>query len=536
MYRFMLLVAGLGLASLSYAQMPDDPQHRLFETSDKCLACHNGLTTSSGEDVSIGHDWRGSMMANASRDPYWQAAVRREVMDHPKAQAQIEDECAACHMPMSRYQAKANGELGRIFTHLPFPPEASHQTLLAEDGVSCSACHQITDRNLGEPESFTGGFHVDTETLPSKRQILGPFEVESGLQEIMRSTSGFTPQQGKHLQRSELCATCHTLYTHTLGEGGQVVGELPEQVPYLEWRHSDFPGKQSCQSCHMPVVQEETPMTSVLGEPRQGLSRHTFRGGNFFMLRMLNRYGNELGVKAPPEALNASVERTLDYLRNGTARLELQARQDSEGKLEATVAVTNLAGHKLPTAYPSRRAWIHLQVRDASGELVFESGRFTDDGAIVGNDNDLDATRYEPHYQLIEHPEQVQVYEAIMATPNQEVTTGLLSAVSFIKDNRLLPRGFNKATAGADIAVQGRASEDDDFAGGQDRVRYRVAVSPNDGPFQVEAQLWYQPIAYRWAQNLAAYDAQETNRFVRMYQSMAADSAVVLEQAVTGTR
>ncbi|MGH8639797.1 MAG: hypothetical protein ACREUZ_21935, partial [Burkholderiales bacterium] len=72
----------------------------LFKTSDTCMACHNGLTTTGGEDISIGTDWRGSIMANSSRDPYWQAAVRREVIDHPKAAAGIEDECAVCHMPM----------------------------------------------------------------------------------------------------------------------------------------------------------------------------------------------------------------------------------------------------------------------------------------------------------------------------------------------------------------------------------------------------------------------------------------------------
>ena len=59
---------------------------QLFETSDRCLACHNGLTTPAGKDVSIGSNWQASMMANASRDPYWQAAVRRETMDHPEAQ------------------------------------------------------------------------------------------------------------------------------------------------------------------------------------------------------------------------------------------------------------------------------------------------------------------------------------------------------------------------------------------------------------------------------------------------------------------
>src|SRR6185295_18731542 len=77
-----------------------------FHTSDRCIACHNGLMTPSGEDVSIGYDWRASMMANSSRDPYWQASVRRETMDHPESKAPIEDECSICHMPIVLYEAK----------------------------------------------------------------------------------------------------------------------------------------------------------------------------------------------------------------------------------------------------------------------------------------------------------------------------------------------------------------------------------------------------------------------------------------------
>src|SRR5215469_17751795 len=59
-----------------------------FHTSDRCQACHNGLTTRSGEDISIGFDWRSSLMANSARDPYWQASVRREDMEHPESKAE----------------------------------------------------------------------------------------------------------------------------------------------------------------------------------------------------------------------------------------------------------------------------------------------------------------------------------------------------------------------------------------------------------------------------------------------------------------
>jgi hypothetical protein len=125
-----------------------------FQTSDNCLACHNGLTAASGEDVSIGTSWRASMMANSSRDPYWQASVRRETLDHPSKKAEIEDECAICHMPMPTALARWAGGHGRIFDYLPVGQRDEEEDRLAADGVSCTLCHQISPERLGTPESL----------------------------------------------------------------------------------------------------------------------------------------------------------------------------------------------------------------------------------------------------------------------------------------------------------------------------------------------------------------------------------------------
>jgi hypothetical protein len=100
-----------------------------------------------------------------------------------------------------------------------------------------------------------------------------------------------------------------------------------------------------------------------------------------------------------------------------------------------------------------------------------------------------------------------------------------------VKDNRLLPRGFNKATAGADIAVHGEAREDGDFTDAGDTVRYSVPLGGATGPFEIEAELWFQPISYRWAANLRQYNSDETRRFNAYYDSMASSSAVVLARA-----
>jgi hypothetical protein len=352
----------------------------------------------------------------------------------------------------------------------------------------------------------------------------------------MHSATGFTPREAPHVQASELCATCHTLYTETLDDEGRPIGELPEQVPYLEWQHSVFPEQDlQCQSCHMPVVSEPVPVTRVLGEPREGVNRHIFLGGNFFVLGMLNRYRDELGVEALPLEMDRAQRRTVEHLRTDAARVAIEELTLSGGELVAVVSVENLGGHKLPTAYPSRRAWLRLAVKDPSGSIVFESGALRPDGSIEGNDMDAPAAGFEPHYDLIERADEVQIYESVMVDVDDRVTTGLLRGIRYAKDNRLLPRGFDRATAPEDIAVRGVPNEDEDFTGGADRVRYEVTVGQGAGPFTVEVALWFQPIGFRWARELDSYDTFETQRFVSYYDAMAASSAVALATAVRRT-
>jgi hypothetical protein len=507
------------------------PEHastiELFETSDVCLGCHNGVTAATGEDISIGFDWRATMMANSARDPYWHAAVRREIMDNPSAGAQIQDECAACHMPMARYTAHQAGQLGQVFANLSADVTASPWAAAAMDGVSCSVCHLIASEGVGDPSSFTGRFLIDGGTPERERLIYGPFEVDEGRARLMQSASGFRPAQSAHVQSSELCASCHTLYTHPLDEDGNVIGELPEQVPYLEWQHSDYRETRSCQSCHMPVVPSPAPVTSVLGQPRDSVSRHVFQGGNFFMLRMLNRYRAELGVTALPQELTTAATRTIEHLRTSTARLRVERLERARGAASFDVVVENLAGHKLPTAYPSRRAWLHVVVRDGDGSVVFESGALRPDGSIVGSDADGDPDAFEPHHLVVRTSGDVQIYESVMQDADGRPTTALLRGVTYIKDNRVLPTGFDKATADPDIAVRGGASDDGDFVGGSDRTRYEVAVDGATGSLTVEVGLWYQPISYRWARNLDDYAHEpESARFLRYYDSMASASGL----------
>jgi hypothetical protein len=235
---------------------------------------------------------------------------------------------------------------------------------------------------------------------------------------------------------------------------------------------------------------------------------------------------------APSPELDASARATLRQLETDTATVSISGATLSAGRLEADVDVQNLTGHKLPTGYPSRRVWVHLTVRDAAGAVVFESGAVDPAGRISGNDSDADPKRFEPHYSEIRAADQVQIYEAIIAGRDGAVTTGLLTATQYLKDNRLLPRGFDKAKAEPDIAVHGEALRDANFTDVGDRVRYSVPVK-GAGPFVVEAELRYQPISFRWADNLRGYDAAEPKRFVSYYDAMSASSSALLARSAS---
>jgi hypothetical protein len=163
--------------------------------------------------------------------------------------------------------------------------------------------------------------------------------------------------------------------------------------------------------------------------------------------------------------------------------------------------------------------------------VVFESGKLRGDGSIVGNANDEDPLKFEPHYREITKPDEVEIYEPILADAQGKVTTGILQAARYAKDNRLLPAGFDKASASYDIKVVGDAADDPGFTDRGSRVRYVVPAGSAAGKVTIVAELWYQPIGYRWAHNLGEYKASEPQRLVKYFEQAAPESAVVLAKA-----
>ncbi len=489
-----------------------------FSGAGLCAACHTGLKDEAGADVSMPTMWRSTMMANAAKDPVWQAKVSSEVARFPALQQVIEEKCTKCHMPMAVTQAEVEGtaiaalEKGFFSADHPQHPAAI-------DGVSCTLCHQLQSTGFGQPASFSGGYDVDTATAPPNRLIYGPYE--QPVAQVMMASTGFVPAYGAHMDSAEHCATCHNLYTPYVDAQGNVLGEFPEQTPYTEWQHSSFGADAtSCQSCHMPQAQGGVVISTVPTDlpTREPFFQHFFVGGNAFMLKILNDWAGELEVTADPEHFAATGARVADQIAQRSATLTLTSLALENGVVTAELQVAPMTGHKFPASFPSRRAWLHVTMTDAGGKVVFESGAHSADGTIAGNAADADPAAFEPHYDVVTQADQVQIYEPIMGNSDGQVTYTLLRAARYLKDNRLLPPGADKAALPADIAVYGDALEDGNFVGGSDTVTYRVDTQGVQGPFTVAAELLYEPLSYQFVQDLLTDKTDLTERFGGYYR------------------
>jgi hypothetical protein len=199
----------------------------------------------------------------------------------------------------------------------------------------------------------------------------------------------------------------------------------------------------------------------------------------------------------------------------------LELRIDVEQKaaaLHVRVRTVNLTGHKLPTAYPSRRLWLHVLVRDTSGRAIFESGRWdTEAGDIAGLGPHI------PHLQQIREPDRVMVYEAALADTNGRSTTSLLEAAGLTKDNRILPAGFDpqrplpsglSASAVTPVGVAG----DSDFRPGSDQVEYVVALSDEVRPASVLVEAYSQSIAPGHLASMRGQKHSDIQRFLDLYR------------------
>ena len=490
------------------------PDTQKVAHSSHCEGCHGpdasgkALVDGEGNDVNIHDDWQISMMGLSAHDPFWRATLSLETSLYPGAKISIENSCLKCHAPLGKIQSHLSG--------LPYSFEIMLADSLGLDGVSCSSCHQQPAKDLGEGHS--GNFSIDTNRL-----LFGPYP--NPVQGPMQIYVDFDPRFGEHIYSSGICAGCHTLITETLDEEGIPTGNFfVEQATYHEWLNSVYPAQgKECQTCHMPFIEDSVVIaTGLLAlEKRYPYGLHQFFGANTAMLSLMqaNKQVLNLPGTSSDAAWNESIENNRASLRNAGS-IELLTLEIADDTAYIQLSIQNKTGHKLPSGYPSRLAWIQVILTDYyTGDTMYQNGVMDAQGHIAGRNEP-----YEPHYEISRSSEEVQIYEMVMSDISGHLTTRLNAAFEPLKDNRLLPLGFRRTHHSYDtIAIWGNASNDlqynDESNKGLDLIEYRIPLEGNSGLANLSVHFNYHTFPSRWMEDLFRHDSLEyVGQFKSMYE------------------
>ena len=489
---------------------------KYFATAGRCSGCHGhdtlalAMVNEEGEDVNVADDWRSTMMANSARDPFFRAKMSHEVIVNPGHQTAIENKCLSCHAPLGMHEE-------RMLGNPQFTAAMLDTSVIGLEGVSCLACHMQDPDSAGH--FFSGQLHFDSA------HVWGPYADADINAAIMEFFVGFRPGYGEHIQDGRVCAGCHSLITETLDlEGNATGGEFIEQATWHEWKNSIYQAdtNTTCRGCHMPRINDYIVLASeyafLQGHSPFGL--HHLAGGNAMMLRLLKEHREELGIPATDTQFDSTIARTLRNLHSSVdLDVVLTDRTSDTDFIEARLI--NLVGHKFPSGYPSRRAFVRVFALDADGDTLFQSGAWDGTNEVIGHD-----AGYEPHYDVITQNDQVQIYEMVMGDVNGDVTTVLERAATTLKDNRPVPQGFSTAHYAYDTTrIEGVPASDIDFnhdalgieGNGGDITRYHIPLNGYAGALTVHAQVYYQPVPPQWNAEMFNEHSARIDTFRTMY-------------------
>lgn len=440
------LPAGFVPSTLRDMDMTGTQPHEgaiLADPDLSCGTCHGNYNTA----VEPWYNWRGSMMSQAARDPFFYACMAVAEQDAPS----VGDICIRCHSPGGWQEGRSKDTDGDLLN------------VKDRHGVQCDFCHRVVDHNYVPgvsppqdeavlagvdplPLNYANGQFIN-DSSPLRR---GPYADAVAAHEFVESP----------IHRSaDLCGICHDVSSPVFlqtAPGDYTPNTFDEEHPdmdlrnmfpiertYSEWTQSEyaatgvyapqFAGNKpdgivsTCQDCHMRDVAGKGSNESG-AKTRSDLGLHDFMGGNTFVVDIIESlYPDEVDAAQLADARARAVN-----MLQLAATLEVFPED-----FGITVRVTNETGHKLPSGYPEgRRIWLNVKAYDAVGALVFESGAYDFGTADLIEDTQIKV--YEIHPGL---------------SPGLAGALGLPAGKSFhfvlndtvYSDNRIPPRGFTNA-------------------------------------------------------------------------------------------
>lgn len=542
-----LLVAAAASA-LDYTPHGTQPglQSELEDPSG-CSSCHRGNNATTLPFMPHS-SWAGSMMANATRDPLFWAAL--DVANNDAAsigKPGVGDYCLRCHTPRGwlngRVVKPADGGTnlpgGDLGCQLRGNPAAREGKSNDYSGVDCHFCHRLMPSGPKGQPNLPGNANTwvdDTLSCTNEDGATYYGPCRRGPYPYASATDPLQPPHGwtysEYHTDSALCGSCHDVTTPDTDQGplktliradGKDSGRpFPIERTYTEWTRSLFADAifrdglgdapvgvpalaraQPCQACHMRSSEDPEAracLQNPAGSRTGNLPVHEFAGANTWIpLIIRDEYADAIGsgragdydrtIAAARSMLQSSAQITTE-VTSYAAPTGVEA-----GTFGLRVDVTNLSGHKLPTGYSEgRRMWINVQVYDADGQRVAESGAYDAGSAVLTED--AQARVYE-------------ILQGIWDAGTHRCTTSRDGAKQFhfvlndcvAKDNRIPPLGFRPKTAndptGDEVAPVGHVYPETAPGSGVlvnvDRADYSFALPPGArAPFTATATLYFQ--------------------------------------------
>ncbi len=399
----------------------------------QCQFCHGDYNKA----VEPQHNWQGSMMSHAGRDPlFWaQLAIAEQDFDGSG------DVCLRCHLH--------NGwQSGRS---VPTDGSAMRSSTDAQ-GVECDVCHRLTNPDRSE--------HLGVQNPPFVANKNGEgfygsamTVLWSGLDKLGPRSNGVAKHpsmKSNYHRQPELCGTCHDVSNPVVGDLAPNHGA---QIPLVKGTFSGTPGTPvatkaafnnppyaygvvertfsehkasafptlsvsgystlpadlkagaikaaydaavlarpdgnyeegetrffTCQTCHLsPVAGESSNRIHNKPLMRKDLASHDLTGGNFWVPKAI-QYLDTAGPGATSKLqLGGGLKPgQIVALNDGVARVKTTlSRAGALSVSGNTLKVVNLTGHKLISGYPEgRRMWLNMKWYNASGTLLREDGKY----------------------------------------------------------------------------------------------------------------------------------------------------------------
>jgi PKD repeat protein len=428
-----------------------------IEHPDKCDNCHGGYNP----DTEPAFNWRGSMMAQAARDPLFYACLAIANQDAPESG----DLCIRCHSPDGWLMGRS------------VPTDGSALNNNDREGVQCDFCHKtVKPTALGVnpypgDQFYTGNTYPDDQNYLATLSTIPPTSANGMyIADSDNAKRGpFVDAAARHQmyyspfhKEAALCGTCHDVSNPAFSkqpDGEYMPNDFDTPAPdfnpyelfpiertYSEWFNSEYNtpsgvyapqfggNKQyvsTCQDCHMRDVSGFG--CNKKGAPqRDDLPLHDMTGGNTFIPELVKTlYPDEIDQAA----LDAGVQRAHDMLTRATSMLlTVDEPVPGEGYL-ASVRIYNETGHKLPSGYPEgRRIWLNVVAYDAGGTPIQEYGAYNAATGELSHDTKI--------YEI-----KPGLSDALASILQLDPGPSFHFAVNnkIFSDNRIPPRGFTNA-------------------------------------------------------------------------------------------